>query len=312
MAQIGETLRAAREARGLSLEEAEAATRIRARFLEALEQDDHSSLGGALYVRGFVRNYALFLGISPDPLLAQLGPRPAPLPAPTTAVAPRYMSVPLETNPLPLGRILFMLISLLLLGALGLTLWGQPAQRDALLTRLGMAGLLTSATLTPAAPATGEETTPLPTQGALAGTATLEPSRSVTPSPDVATPVPTATLPPRTPTPDPNQTATPTQAPLPSGVVVRAEIVADTWVRVYVDAREQPEVERTLRVGESFEWVGEQAVSLRAGNAGGIRIILNGQDIGFLGNAGEVVERRWERDPNGGPPILISPQTSTP
>lgn len=311
MAQIGETLRAAREARGLSLEEAEVATRIRARFLEALEKDDHSALGGEVYVRGFVRNYALFLGISPEPLLAQLGPRPVPLPTPTTT-PPRYMSVPLESNPLPLGRILLMLTSLLLLGALGLTLWGQPTQRDALLTRLGMAGLLTSATLTPAAPVTGGEATPLPTQGVLSGTPTREPSRSVTPSPDVATPVPTATLPPRTPTPDPNQSATPTQAPLPSGVVVQVQIVADSWVRVFVDGRAQPEIERTLRVGESYEWVGEQAVSLRAGNAGGIRITLNGQDIGLLGGAGEVVERRWERDPNGGPPILINPQTSNP
>jgi hypothetical protein len=37
----------------------------------------------------------------------------------------------------------------------------------------------------------------------------------------------------------------------------------------------------------------EQAITLRTGNAGGIRLTLNGEDLGTMGGVGEVVERTW-------------------
>lgn len=72
MATIGETLRAARERRGLSLSEASRLTRIAPRFLVALEEDDYAALPAPVYARGFLRSYAALLGLDPEPLVAAL------------------------------------------------------------------------------------------------------------------------------------------------------------------------------------------------------------------------------------------------
>ena len=66
---FGDRLRAEREKRGISLEEIAASTRIRRRHLEALERNDFGELPGAVFSKGFVRAYAVFLGTDPDPLL---------------------------------------------------------------------------------------------------------------------------------------------------------------------------------------------------------------------------------------------------
>ncbi|HEV2123566.1 MAG TPA: helix-turn-helix transcriptional regulator, partial [Chloroflexota bacterium] len=65
----GEVLRAARIRRRLSLVEAEQGTRIRQRYLQALEDDDYSILPAGVYSLGFLRNYAIFLGVPPEEVL---------------------------------------------------------------------------------------------------------------------------------------------------------------------------------------------------------------------------------------------------
>ena len=79
---IGETLRSAREEQGKSIAEAATATRIRSSYLEALEQERFDELGGSVYAKGFLRSYASFLGLDPEPLLAAYRARePADRPA---------------------------------------------------------------------------------------------------------------------------------------------------------------------------------------------------------------------------------------
>ncbi len=67
--RMGERLRAARLAKGVSLEEAAAATRIRRSSLQALESDDFSSLPPPVYTRGFLLNYARYLGLIPEEVM---------------------------------------------------------------------------------------------------------------------------------------------------------------------------------------------------------------------------------------------------
>ena len=69
---IGDVLRDAREARGVDLEEVERATKIRGRYLAALEAEEWDVLPGRAYVRGFLRTYAEFLDLDPGPLTEQL------------------------------------------------------------------------------------------------------------------------------------------------------------------------------------------------------------------------------------------------
>lgn len=66
---IGETLRAARRRQGRTLADAAESTRARETYLAALEQEEFDTLGGDVYVRGFIASYAKFLDLDPEPLL---------------------------------------------------------------------------------------------------------------------------------------------------------------------------------------------------------------------------------------------------
>ncbi len=68
---LPERLYAARERKGVDLYRAERDTKIRARYLGALERGDYKELPGAVYTKGFLRNYALYLGLDPDEVLVQ-------------------------------------------------------------------------------------------------------------------------------------------------------------------------------------------------------------------------------------------------
>lgn len=74
---VGQTLRAAREAQGISLDEAAMRLRLMHRQLAAIEADDFESLGQIVFARGFVRNYARLLGLVPEDLLARMQGAPA-------------------------------------------------------------------------------------------------------------------------------------------------------------------------------------------------------------------------------------------
>ena len=68
---LPERLYAARERKGVDLYRAERDTKIRARYLGALERGDYKELPGAVYTKGFLRNYALYLGLEPEDVLEQ-------------------------------------------------------------------------------------------------------------------------------------------------------------------------------------------------------------------------------------------------
>ncbi len=67
--QVGSVLRKARNRRQIELSEVEAATRIRVRFLRAIETEEWEVLPGGVYTRGFIRTYAAFLGLDGDRLV---------------------------------------------------------------------------------------------------------------------------------------------------------------------------------------------------------------------------------------------------
>jgi hypothetical protein len=63
---ISARLKAARDARGIDLFRVERDTKIRVKFLTALEEGQFSELPAEVYARGFLRNYATYLGMDPD------------------------------------------------------------------------------------------------------------------------------------------------------------------------------------------------------------------------------------------------------
>ncbi|WP_139998465.1 helix-turn-helix domain-containing protein [Paenibacillus paridis] len=69
MSDLGELLRKARDQRGLTLDDIQETTKIRKRYLEAIESGDHTVLPGPFYVRAFVKNYSEAVGLDPDEVL---------------------------------------------------------------------------------------------------------------------------------------------------------------------------------------------------------------------------------------------------
>jgi hypothetical protein len=91
MAEIGQTLRDARLAAGVTLEEAERRIRIRVRYLRCLEEEDWGALPGDVYLRGFLRTYADFLGLEGTALVDEYDRQAGP-------VEPEHpMEVPVES-----------------------------------------------------------------------------------------------------------------------------------------------------------------------------------------------------------------------
>jgi len=65
---VGKKLREARTRRNLALQEVEAATKIRARYLQAIENEDWDQLPGDTYARAFIRTYGSLLGLDGERL----------------------------------------------------------------------------------------------------------------------------------------------------------------------------------------------------------------------------------------------------
>jgi cytoskeleton protein RodZ len=68
---LGERIRAARESRGLSLSDVGEQIRIRSVYLSAIEDENWNAIGAPVYIRGFLRTYARFLGIDPEEAVAE-------------------------------------------------------------------------------------------------------------------------------------------------------------------------------------------------------------------------------------------------
>jgi transcriptional regulator with XRE-family HTH domain len=73
--EIGSSLREARERRGLQLSDVERDTRIRPRYLRALEEERFDLLPGRAYGKGFLRTYADYLGLDADRFVDELNSR---------------------------------------------------------------------------------------------------------------------------------------------------------------------------------------------------------------------------------------------
>lgn len=92
---LPERLAAARERKGVDLYRAERDTKIRARYLAALERGDYRDLPAPVYVKGFLRNYAAYLGLDPDEVIMQWrSERGDALPPPAITGGPQPLEAP--------------------------------------------------------------------------------------------------------------------------------------------------------------------------------------------------------------------------
>ncbi|WP_027717543.1 helix-turn-helix domain-containing protein [Desulfovirgula thermocuniculi] len=92
--EIGSILRQAREARGLTLEQVEEETKIRLRYLAALEEEKFALLPGRFFAKSFLRTYARYLGLDAEALVARFEDLYPPEKEETGPVMPRETGIP--------------------------------------------------------------------------------------------------------------------------------------------------------------------------------------------------------------------------
>lgn len=289
MGELGDRLRQAREARGLSLRQVEAAIFIRHPFLQALEEERFAGLPGDVYTRGFIRNYAAYLGLDPAELLKLYRPAARA----NSAGAPHVIDQPLVPyrGVGPLGRVLWGVLLVILVGAIAWLAYQRYYLRVVPWPLSLLPGMETAAP--PAQPS--------PTLPAIVPTAipTAEPEVTLAPT---ATEEPTAAPaePPASPSPTPADAATiPTMTALPPGVTVQAECTDATYLQVTGDG--ETLFVGLLRPGQVMAWTATTRLALRVGNAGVTRLTVNGIVQPSLGALGQVVQVEYAADSPSAP-----------
>jgi cytoskeletal protein RodZ len=125
--EIGSTLREARLRRGFALADVETKTRIRIKYLQALEDERFDLLPGSAYTRAFVRGYADCLGLEADCFLEELDAR---CPLSEEPILPEVTA--LERRPFRLSHsVVVALVSVAAVGLLVLAWQFGPNDRSA-------------------------------------------------------------------------------------------------------------------------------------------------------------------------------------
>lgn len=315
--QVGRLLQEARQARRMTLDEAETATRIRSRYLAALETGEYDQLPTPGHVHGFLRNYAIYLGLDweeVESLYRKERPTrhfdPGIFHPQNIALLPRRSLLRAE-----LVLVLVIVLVIAVVGGGAFWIYGRPIfYPSPTLTFTPTARPVTAtpqAAVIKASTATRGAFTPTPTE-------TQPVLRTVTPTtPPTPTPTATATLnaPLVIATPTPLPTATPTSTPTRTqGVVLTIKIVERAWVQVSLDGQDQPGA--ILEVGDELTWNAQDSIYFICGNAGGVEVTVNGQVLGVLGERAQVVEKTWtpqgETGPTPGPSTPTAAPTATP
>jgi cytoskeleton protein RodZ len=259
MPALGERFRAAREARGLTLSDVAEHIRIRSVYLAAIEDENWASIGAPVYIRGFLRTYARFLGLDPEEVVADFNGQASASsqpPASPAGSSPKTSYLHDEQAPARALSPLIWIASLVAVVLIAIVVYNE-----AILHARQTAALPSN---TPAASAAATPT-------ALAGAESASPDGSASPSPS------------------PNPSLSPSPA-VGGPDTLEVRVSAPSWLRVTVDGNVS--MEGTFPAGTVRQFHGKIAM-LRIGNAGGVEVIVNGKSLGKLGSSGDVVERSF-------------------
>jgi cytoskeleton protein RodZ len=315
MSSIGETLRRERIRRSLDLDEISRELKISSRFLEAIEEERFDRLPAGVFAKSFVRQYGTLLGLDGDELAAELQQVLAPVP-PVDTNSPGVPPIPeihvprveqWETvsdrrsrdwsSALPAAA----LVVVVMLVCSGVYAFWQRARHP--MTTVAQ----TTPPIASAQPAPQVQA-PTPPQ------ATEPPKPEVQPQTEPGAPI----------NPEPATVAqTPKPAPAPEQATpnneaarvanpnapVRVQLTADEPVWVLARADGKYIFSGTLDANQTRSVEGNEAVTLRLGNAGGVHITLNGKPIESVGPKGQVREIQLT---SGGFHIVAAPKPSLP
>ncbi len=263
LASFGEELKREREIRGISLKEISDETKISKRFLEALERNDHKTLPAPVFTRGFVRQYARYLGLNAEEMVNRYNyaaagddrieksehlerlvqPQPVPgQPQNGKGIPPLYARI--DRN---------IYITLAILAALGVVAWWAFRYKEQ---------------------------------------RSVEQAEAASHPPVVASSSAAAITQPPTPQP--------AVAPASDVLHLTLDLNDDSWITLEVDGKIV--VSDELKAGEHRTWEAKDRFRFKTvGNAGGVAVTINDVRIPALGRDRQVVhdrifDREWLRN----------------
>ena len=305
--ELGAVLRAEREKRGLSIEDAANHLKIGARLLRALEAGDSASLPHLAYTKGFIRSYSAYVGLSAEEISAALAALEAEneealiqqTPLPDVTLAPRRNFKP------------FLSVFVVLLLGIGVYLVWQHGALDVLTSQTrrqaqpapmqspdnaetppvgvdarnlgrearqsGTAGQ-PAAAATDSGPQAGRSAAPAASgaqRGEAAGAQAPAPAAPATTPGTAAAAASAAT-----------SAATSPQTPVtgPHKVIITA--TEECWVHSNADHTDTRQF--SLRKGDTFALTFTKSLELKLGNAGGVRLRYDGEELPPVGATGQV------------------------
>jgi len=253
---IGENLKNQRRNRQLTIGQVEEETKIRAKYLQALEEEEFGIIPGKVYVKGFLRTYATFLGLEASPLIEEYDKltndnvikTEEPNKTKRTTHEKSNSGPNFSWNP-KYNKYVAVIAAIIILAFVNKFYpWAAPdntAKKD---------------------------TGPLP-QNIESREENKEENKE--PITEQETPVKE----------EPQKI---------EGANLNLEVSeGESWMKIAVDG--QTTFEGTLKSGETKSFQGEEKVSVRFGNAGVVQITFNGESIGTIGEKGKVVSKEFTR-----------------
>ncbi|MGH9368628.1 MAG: helix-turn-helix domain-containing protein [Thermoanaerobaculia bacterium] len=247
---FGEELRRERVVREIPLEEISAATKISMRLLKALEESDLARLPAPTFTRGFIRAYARHLGIDPEEKVN----------AYLADLAGLSSDAPSPKRPRPRSRFFR----------------GRRAAAGTIVG--GVTGLLLLLGLI-----ANPERRPLPARERAVRRPVPAALKNVTVSSE---PTPVIRVEPA-PAGAPGSASAPADPAAEGGVSLLLEFDGDSWTRLEADGRTL--LSGLVRRGESRRFEARDGFRLTLGNAGAVRVTVDGISLDRLGGAGQVV-----------------------
>lgn len=261
---VGYTLRQERERQNLSVTDIEEGTSIRALYIEAIENGEYDKLPGTVYAKGFIKNYAKFLGLDADATVKEFmddiaelsGANEPPVEEPAAQEPEKKPEPqPVKKEKKPLGYSveestrsksgLLIIAAVVLIAVLAGGVWSWLSSSDSEVAK-------------------------------------------VEPPTEQAQPVVE-----EQPAENPTPVASANPAPADS-VQVQARFNDKCWLLVTIDGAVVQE--GVVDGGQTLTWEGKDNINFRLGNAGAVEFFQGGKSLGVLGGVGDVVDKTFTRN----------------
>lgn len=258
---FGAYLRETREARGISLRQIAASTKISVHALEALERNDVSRLPGGIFTRAFVRAYAREVGLDQEQTVRLFVSRfQGQADGVEPIEGPEVEGEPPARSPAALAGVAVLILAVILYFFLGRN--GSSDTPETLET-----------------PSTSVQETPLATGGTV-GSEPAVPPQSEPPEPSAAPAI-------EAPAVEGTETGSEYSG---RGLLLVVRATGDCWVSARIDGKRS--FSRLLKIDERVEIEADEEIVLKVGDAGSFVYTLNGAAGRQLGPPGSVANER--------------------